>query len=351
MLTLVHGIGKHCCRPGYVGLFESLSGTGVDAHGLDHHDHNRSNGAPRGYEDKFDDYVSDLLDYVRHCRGKYADSGDTCPPLILMGQSMGGLVCIMAALSLGSNQVRGIILMSPTLGVDMDLILKIQNFFAPTIDKFLPKTKIVDTVNPQDLSRNPMAVRAYIDDPLTEKGKLVARTAIGMDKAFNVVKARRGEITCPILLLHGTNFAATNSVHKYNNSGADGHYISKKDWCQAGLLILQTSTRKVGVANRGTSKAKYITQLPFQQLSARAKQADTFQDFPTSLMSVSKTANNGTVSVFTKEGDNVFKEEDVLITCKGNPILIGVRDSHGQYRIPLMQQRGQWQPRRPSKQA
>ncbi len=60
-------------------------------------------------------------------------------------------------------------------------------------------------------------------------------------------------------------------------------------------------------------------------------QADTFQDFPTSLMSVGKAANNGTVSVFTKEGVNVFKEEDVLITCKDEPIFIGVRDSHGQY--------------------
>jgi hypothetical protein len=68
-------------------------------------------------------------------------------------------------------------------------------------------------------------------------------------------------------------------------------------------------------------------------------------------MSVGKTADDGTVSVFTKEGVNVFKEEDVLITCKGEPILIGIRDSHGRYQIPLMQQRGQWQPRRPSKQA
>jgi hypothetical protein len=79
-------------------------------------------------------------------------------------------------------------------------------------------------------------------------------------------------------------------------------------------------------------------------------QADTFQDFPTSLMSVGKTANNGTVSVFTKEGVAVFKEEDILITCKGKPILIGTRDKQGQYQIPLMQQRGKWQPRRPSKQ-
>jgi hypothetical protein len=150
------------------------------------------------------------------------------------------------------------------------------------------------------------------------------------------------------------SFATHNRVHQYSSneqpimitydSGADGHYISEKDRCKAGLPILRTSTRKVGVANGGTSKAKYVTQLPFRQLSAQAMQADTFQDFPTPLMSVGKMANNGTVSVSTKEGVNVFKEEDVLITCKGKPILIGVRDSHGRYQIPLIQQRGQWQP-------
>ena len=47
------------------------------------------------------------------------------------------------------------------------------------------------------------------------------------------------------------------------DSGADGHYIIEKDRHKAGLPILQPSTRKVGVANGGTSKAKYITQLPF----------------------------------------------------------------------------------------
>ncbi len=47
----------------------------------------------------------------------------------------------------------------------------------------------------------------------------------------------------------------------------------------------------------------------------------------------------------------MFKDEDILMTCKGVPILIGIRDNQGQYQIPLMQQRGHWQPRRPSKQA
>jgi hypothetical protein len=107
----------------------------------------------------------------------------------------------------------------------------------------------------------------------------------------------------------------------------------------------------VGVANGETSQAQQVTQLPFHKLSVGARQADTFQNFPTLLMSVGKTFDNGTISVFTKTGITVFKEENVLITCKGKPILISVRDGRGQYQIPLMQQQGQWQPRGPSKQA
>ncbi len=69
------------------------------------------------------------------------------------------------------------------------------------------------------------------------------------------------------------SFTTHNSVHQYidneqpimltYDSGADGHYISETDRREAGLPIMRTTTRKVGVANGGTSKAKYVTQLPF----------------------------------------------------------------------------------------
>jgi hypothetical protein len=68
-------------------------------------------------------------------------------------------------------------------------------------------------------------------------------------------------------------------------------------------------------------------------------------------MSIGKTANDGTISIFTKNGVTVHKETDVLITCKGKPILIGVRDEQGHYRIPFIQRHGPWQPQQPSKQA
>ena len=88
-----------------------------------------------------------------------------------------------------------------------------------------------------------------------------------------------------------------------------------------------------------------MTSLPFPQLSNKAEEVDTFKEFPTLLMSVGKTADNGKVSIFTKENVKVYKEDDVLIMCKGNPILVGRRNERNHYRIPLMQTQGQCQPR------
>jgi hypothetical protein len=142
-----------------------------------------------------------------------------------------------------------------------------------------------------------------------------------------------------------------NTVHLTYDSGADRHYVSKDNRKEACMPILRSSSKKVEVANEGKCKAKNVTRLPLPQLSELATTADTFNNFPTSLMSVGKTSNDGTISIFTKTGVTVHKETDVLIKCKGAPLLIGVRDKHGRHRIPLIQKRGQWQPRTPSKKA
>ena len=91
-------------------------------------------------------------------------------------------------------------------------------------------------------------------------------------------------------------------------SGADGHYISEADRIQAKLPILQQSTKHVGVANGRISAGKYVTKLPFNQLSAKAAQADTFQEFPTLLMSAGKICDDGNLSIITRDGITVHKE-------------------------------------------
>ena len=61
------------------------------------------------------------------------------------------------------------------------------------------------------------------------------------------------------------------------DSGADRHYLIKKDIKKVGLPILRVSDKKVGVENGGAYNGKYITKLPFTQLSNKAVEADTFK--------------------------------------------------------------------------
>jgi hypothetical protein len=62
---------------------------------------------------------------------------------------------------------------------------------------------------------------------------------------------------------HLFDATSTPSIMLTYDSGADDHYIGEHDRHKAGLPILRPSTRQVGVANGGTSNAKYVTQLPF----------------------------------------------------------------------------------------
>ena len=106
------------------------------------------------------------------------------------------------------------------------------------------------------------------------------------------------------------------------DSGADNHYMSEADRIRLELPIFRPSHKRITVANGGTSAGKYVTHLPFSQLSTTTAEADTFEEFPSSLMSVGKTSDDENVSIFTDEKVQVYKEEDVLINCRGKPILI-----------------------------
>ena len=137
---------------------------------------------------------------------------------------------------------------------------------------------------------------------------------------------------------HNVRLIKDNSVVMITyDSGADGHYISEKDRDAARLPILRPSTKRVMVANGEKSKGQHVTSLLVPLLSTKAQQADTFKEFPTSLMSVGKPANDGKISIFTKDGVTVHDKKYVLITCKNKPLFIGVRNKHGRYRIPLVQ--------------
>ena len=212
MCIFTHGLADHCTRDGYLSLFENLSKRGVDCYAYDLHGHGRS-GICRMpcYTEAFSDYTTDLLQYIKLCQKTYTDKDEEVPPLILAGQSMGGIISSSAVLRLGSDHVGGLMVTSPAFGVDMGLEMKIQKAVGPLLDRFLPTAKLVDAVRPEDMTRNKAGVEAYRNDPMCYPNtKLVLHTGWELSKSFDMMKSKRAEITCPVLILHGSGDRCTS---------------------------------------------------------------------------------------------------------------------------------------------
>ena len=113
------------------------------------------------------------------------------------------------------------------------------------------------------------------------------------------------------------------------DSGADDHYPTEALRKEASLKTLRRSTKTVLVADGTVNQGEYEVDLPFDGLSKSARKGNTFNRFTESLMSVGKVNDDGNISIFTQDDVTVYNEEDVLITCRGKPILVGVRDDKG----------------------
>ena len=64
------------------------------------------------------------------------------------------------------------------------------------------------------------------------------------------------------------------------DSGADNHHMNESDRFGLGLTILRPSHQREAVVNSSTSSGKYVTSLPFPQLSTATAESDMFEEFP-----------------------------------------------------------------------
>ena len=123
------------------------------------------------------------------------------------------------------------------------------------------------------------------DDERNVMDKTTIHQRAQLDKAFITVASQH----INIITRDGKNiqFKSKSSIATYQqhnettmlayDSGADGRYLSEKYRTKLGLPILIISDKKVGVANGVACNGKYITTLPFPQLSNKAAEADTFE--------------------------------------------------------------------------
>jgi len=198
-IALVHGLGEHAGR--YDALAVALNAAGIEVIAIDLRGHGKSSG-DRAWVRVFTDYLRDADVLLEAC----AATQPVATPLFLMGHSMGGTIAALyAAERAQEKKLAGLILSSPALKIGAGTprwkakFSRIVGTVAPRVAAF--------SIDPSLLSRAPGVVEAYKRDPLVLHGAVPARTAAQILAGMERVAARRGEITLPILVFHGSEDA------------------------------------------------------------------------------------------------------------------------------------------------
>lgn len=192
VILLVHGAGEHGAR--YRGFADYFTGHGYAVVALDHVGHGRSQGIP-GHVERFDDYLQTLRVFHQQVVADFPSL-----PVFLLGHSMGGLISSNYLLQ-HQDEFVGCILSGPAIKTEMEpgflqmLVIRCLAVITPHVG--------VLQLDANGVSRDPAEVELYVNDPLIHHGKMSARKVRELFAGMHAIQARAGEITLPMLLLHG----------------------------------------------------------------------------------------------------------------------------------------------------
>ncbi|OGW84387.1 MAG: hypothetical protein A2987_02165 [Omnitrophica bacterium RIFCSPLOWO2_01_FULL_45_10] len=194
-LVIVHGYGEHSGR--YVSLAECLVRRGYAVYMFDLRGHGRSEGI-RGFARSFNEYAEDLKTFLKHVESK-----ETEKSIFLLGHSLGGTIASLFVI-VSHPRLKGLILSGPFLRVSSEYSPFMQ-IMAQFVGRLCPRMRIVKSLDRSFLSRDPNIVETYKKDPLVYHGWIPAGTAFEIKRAINIIKEKMGEISLPILILHGSS--------------------------------------------------------------------------------------------------------------------------------------------------
>jgi alpha-beta hydrolase superfamily lysophospholipase len=187
VVVIVHGLKDHSTR--YKSLAERLAQQGFAVHAFDLRGHGRSEGV-RVWVDEFDDYVGDLDMFVH--RAQQAENGK---PVLLFGHSMGGAIVTLYSIT-KKPKVEGIVLSAAALDTDVSA-------GGPKFVAALAPAAGVFNLDLKKFSRDPAVVSEGSADPLVYQGSAAARTAVELLGAIGRIQEHMGELSVPVLALHG----------------------------------------------------------------------------------------------------------------------------------------------------
>lgn len=198
VLLIVHGLGEHSGR--YVPIARQMVARQMAVYSFDQRGHGRSPGK-RGHINSFADLREDVRTMVTLVLEREGGR-----PLLLMGQSLGGLVALNYSIYY-PDELAGVCAMSPQLGEPQ--IAKPLVAMSQLLSRILPSLSVDTGLDANHLSRNAQVVADYKADTLVHSRGSMRAGAEVVD-ASRWTLAHADEFQPPLLLIHGDADKITN---------------------------------------------------------------------------------------------------------------------------------------------
>ncbi|MEH6586888.1 MAG: lysophospholipase [Halioglobus sp.] len=192
LLLVVHGAGEHSAR--YAALAETFCEAGYAVAALDHIGHGKSDGS-YGHMTDFQQHLDTLETFRQQVMTEFPGL-----PAILLGHSMGGLISACFLLQ-HQHEFAGCALSAAAIKSELEPGL-LQIATIRLLSFLLPKLGVMQ-LDAAGVSRDLVVVADYKADPLVNQGKMSARFVSELFKAMNRVQTEAGNITLPLLVMHG----------------------------------------------------------------------------------------------------------------------------------------------------
>ena len=192
LIVLVHGAAEHSGR--YQRFAEHFVQSGYATAALDHIGHGLSDGQ-RGFIRNFSEYVDTLDRFVNMLVEEFPGI-----PRVLLGHSMGGLISTCYLIQ-NQEAFSACVLSGPAIKTELEPPLW-QRLLIQFFSLVAPRMGVLQ-LDASGVSRDPLEVSEYLNDPLVYGGKLSARKVAQLFAAMNWVQEQASDIRLPILLMHG----------------------------------------------------------------------------------------------------------------------------------------------------
>ena len=194
VVLIVHGMGEYGRRYERF-VIPRLLESGLSVVTFDQFGHG-SNSGKKGHHPGYE-Y---LLDSIDQCLEKSKQAFGNMP-FVLYGHSMGGNVALNYVLS-RPDKITGAIISSPFLRLSFEPpAWKLA--LGRILGKLLPSVTLANEIDASAISQIPEEVEAYLQDPMIHDRVSPAYSIAFMETGESMLD-RAGEISKPVLLVHGT---------------------------------------------------------------------------------------------------------------------------------------------------